>query len=93
MAILTGRVLWCQCCRKRRSTIQSSADDQSLPASLPAGPPAPPQSIMVGLTEEQFGELLRKVMDRTMWNAPIEEDCNEENDCGKVAAISWESSY
>jgi len=35
---------------------------------------------MVGLTEEQFGELLRKILDRTARNPPFEEDGDEEND-------------
>ena len=81
MAIFTGIVLWCQCCRKR------SANDKSLPASLPtslpAGPPDPPrQSITVNLTEEQFGEFLRKITERTARNPPFEEDVDEENDSG-----------
>jgi len=35
---------------------------------------------MVGLTEEQFGKLLRKIMDRTAKNPPFEEDCDEEEE-------------
>jgi len=83
VVIFTAIVFWWRCCRKR---VQSSADDQSLPANLPtsppAGPPAPSQNVMVGLTEEQFGELLRKTTDRTARNPPFEEDGDEENDGG-----------
>ena len=42
----------------------------------------------MGLTEEQFGELLRKVMDRTTRNPPFEEDGNEENDGGSYSEQS-----